>query len=205
MKNKILKWGFRYLIIIIVIGLVAIVIPNTMIEKELQTNETQEEVPLQDAVGDNEIIAKTTNSKRIVKKASKKKVKKTKKKTTKKVSVKKYTKSKVRKVSLNANASVTEMKQYAHQLVLSYGWSEYDWQCLVKIVNHESGWNANAVNKSSSACGLPQALPCSKMASAGADYKTNYKTQLKWLMGYIKGRYKTPSKAWSFWQKHHWY
>lgn len=200
MKNKILKWGFRYLIIIVILGTIAIVIPNKMLEQELQANDTQEEVPLQNAVGENEVIAKTTSKKKVVKK------KVVKKKTTKKVVNKNITKkSKPRKVSLNVKASVTEMKQYAHQLVLSYGWSEYDYECLVKIVNHESGWNPNAVNKSSSACGLCQALPCSKMASAGADYRTNYKTQLKWMMGYIKGRYKTPSKAWAFWQKHHWY
>lgn len=199
MKNKILKWGFRYLIIIVILGTIAVVIPNIAIEQELQTNDIQEEIPLQNAVGEKVEEKKETKKqiKKITKKVNKKKI-------TKKV-VNKQKKSTPRKVSLNVKASVAEMKQYAHQLVLSYGWSEYDYECLVKIVNHESGWNPNAVNKSSSACGLCQALPCSKMASAGADYRTNYKTQLKWMMGYIKGRYKTPSKAWAFWQKHHWY
>ena len=121
------------------------------------------------------------------------------------VKAKTYVKSKTKKASLNVSGSKAEMKQYVHQLVLSYGWSEYDWQCLVKIINHESGWNPNAVNKSSGACGLFQSLPCSKMKSAGADYRTNYKTQVKWGLGYIKGRYGTPAKAWNFWQKHHWY
>ena len=195
MNNKILKVGFRYLIIIVILGTITIVIPNTIINKELQHNEVQEEVPLQNAEEEKKIEEKEQQET------------KPKNKTTKKTNkVKnKQKKSTPRKVSLNVKASVTEMKQYAHQLVLSYGWSEYDYECLVKIVNHESGWNPNAVNKSSGSCGLAQALPCSKMASAGADYKTNYKTQLKWMMGYIKGRYKTPSKAWVFWQKHHWY
>lgn len=199
MNNRILKVGFGYLILIIIAIGISLLL-NNGIDKQLEETtpiQEQDEVPLQNAVGDNELIA----SVEIKKKATKK----IKKKTTKKVVAKKYKKSKVRKISLNVNGSKVEMQQYAHELVLSYGWSEYDYQCLVKIVNHESSWNPNAVNKSSGACGLAQALPCSKMASAGTDYRTNYKTQLKWLIGYIKGRYKTPSKAWSFWQKHHWY
>ena len=195
MNNKILKVGFRYLIIIVILGTIAIVIPNTIINKELQSNEAQEEVPLQNAVEEKKIEEKEQHET------------KQKNKTTRKTNkVKnKQKKSTPRKVNLNVKASVTEMKQYAHQLVLSYGWSEYDYECLVKIVNHESGWNPNAVNKSSSACGLFQSLPCSKMRSAGADYKTNYKTQVNWGLDYIKGRYGTPAKAWIFWQKHHWY
>lgn len=200
MKKEYLKRGFGYLILIIIVIGISLLF-NNGIDKQLEEItpiQEQDEVPLQNAVGE-EVIAKT-NSKKNTKKKT------TKKKTTKKVVNKNIIKkSKPRKVSLNVNGSKAEMQQYAHELVLSYGWSEYDFQCLVKIVNHESGWNPNVVNKSSKACGLAQALPCSKMASAGADYRTNYKTQLKWLMGYIKGRYKTPSKAWSFWQKHHWY
>lgn len=203
MKNKILKVGFGYLILIIIVIGISLLF-NNGIDKQLQETtpmQEQDEVPLQNAVGD-KVIAKT-NSKKKVKKVVKKKT--TKKKTTKKVVAKKYKKSKVRKISLNVYGSKAEMQQYAHELVLSYGWSEYDFQCLVKIVNHESSWNPNAVNKSSFACGLFQSLPCSKMASAGADYKTNYKTQVKWGLGYIKQRYGTPAKAWAFWQKHHWY
>lgn len=196
MKNRILKVGFGYSIIIVI--MLGICLSPLFIVKEFEQPIIEEkqdyEVPLQEAV--EEKVEETKTTKKVT----------TKKKTTKKVVNKNITKkSKPRKVSLNVKASVAEMKQYAHQLVLSYGWSEYDYECLVKIVNHESGWNPNAVNKSSGACGLAQALPCNKMASAGSDYRTNYKTQLKWLMGYIKGRYKTPSKAWSFWQKHHWY
>ena len=205
MINKILKWGFRYLIIIIVIGLVAVVIPNAMIEKELQANDTQEEVPLQDAVGDNEIIAKITSSKRIIKKTSKKKVKKSKKKTTKKVYSKKYTKSNVRKVS-TPRVSSNAYQNYAHDLVINkYGWSEYDFQCLVKLWNRESGWNPNAHNKSSGAHGIPQSLPASKMRSEGADYYTNGYTQIRWGLKYIKGRYGSPAKAWQHSQRKGWY
>ena len=58
----------------------------------------------------------------------------------------------------------------------------------------------------SGAGGIPQALPESKMASAGADWATNPRTQIRWgLRIYIRGRYGTPCSAWSFWQGHGWY
>jgi len=205
MKNKILKVGFRYLIIVLIIGTIAVVIPNLAIEKELQTNEVQEEIPLQNAVGENEVIAKTTTKKKVVKKVSKKKVKKSKKKTTKKVKAKTYTKSKVRKVS-TPKVSSNAYQNYAHDLVINkYGWSEYDFQCLVKLWNRESGWNPNAHNKSSGAHGIPQSLPASKMRSEGADYYTNGYTQIRWGLKYIKDRYGSPSKAWQHSQRKGWY
>lgn len=51
------------------------------------------------------------------------------------------------------------------------------------IISHESGWNPAAHN-ASGAFGLCQALPGSKMVSAGADWQTNPITQLKWCNGY---------------------
>ncbi|MEV6164221.1 transglycosylase SLT domain-containing protein [Streptomyces sp. NPDC052052] len=78
-------------------------------------------------------------------------------------------------------------------------------QCFSNIVQHESGWNHTATNSSSGAYGLVQALPGSKMASAGADWKTNPKTQIKWGVDYMNSRYGSPCGAWSFWQTHHWY
>lgn len=73
------------------------------------------------------------------------------------------------------------------------------------IINHESGWRVNATNPSSGAYGLGQALPASKMASAGKDWKTNAITQLKWVKSYIKGRYGNAANAKRFWQAHNWY
>jgi hypothetical protein len=78
-------------------------------------------------------------------------------------------------------------------------------QCFSNIVQHESGWNHTATNASSGAYGLVQALPGSKMASAGADWKTNPTTQIKWGMDYMNSRYGSPCGAWSFWQANHWY
>ena len=74
-----------------------------------------------------------------------------------------------------------------------------------KIVAHESSWNVTATNASSGAYGLVQALPGSKMASAGADWKTNPATQIKWGLNYMNERYGSPNAAWAFWQTHHWY
>lgn len=78
-------------------------------------------------------------------------------------------------------------------------------QYLDLIVRSESGWNPRAREPTSGAYGLGQALPASKMAPYGSDYLTNPETQLRWLMGYIAGRYGTPEKAWGFHLAHHWY
>ncbi|NUU23385.1 MAG: transglycosylase SLT domain-containing protein [Streptomycetaceae bacterium] len=83
--------------------------------------------------------------------------------------------------------------------------SDTQFQCFSNIVTRESGWNPYAVNKSSGAYGLVQALPGSKMATAGADWRTNPATQIKWGLSYMNSRYGSPCGAWSFWQAHNWY
>jgi colicin import membrane protein len=79
------------------------------------------------------------------------------------------------------------------------------WSAFNSIVQRESGWNPNAMNLSSGAYGLGQALPGSKMAAYGADWRTNPATQVTWLIGYIRSRYGTPNAAWGFWSSHGWY
>ncbi|MEE1822498.1 transglycosylase SLT domain-containing protein [Streptomyces sp. BE20] len=74
-----------------------------------------------------------------------------------------------------------------------------------QIISHESSWNVTATNPSSGAYGLAQALPGSKMATHGSDWKTNPTTQIKWALDYMNTRYGSPNAAWSFWQTHHWY
>lgn len=61
------------------------------------------------------------------------------------------------------------------------------------------------MNSSSGAYGLVQALPGSKMASAGADWRTNPATQIQWGLGYMNDRYGSPCSAWSFHQSNGWY
>ncbi|MFF7853954.1 transglycosylase SLT domain-containing protein [Streptomyces sp. NPDC007904] len=78
-------------------------------------------------------------------------------------------------------------------------------QCFSKIVQHESNWNVSATNASSGAYGLVQALPASKMASAGSDWRTNPATQIEWGLDYMKDRYGSPCGAWDFWQSNGWY
>ena len=95
------------------------------------------------------------------------------------------------------SGSVAEYQAYAEKRCFDYGWSDADFQALVKLWNKESRWNPYASNSSSGAYGIPQALPASKMATYGTDYRTNYKTQIEWGLSYIKSRYGTPSAAWN--------
>ena len=73
------------------------------------------------------------------------------------------------------------------------------------IIVPESGWNVHATNPSSGAYGLPQSLPGSKMASAGSDWRDNPVTQLRWMKGYINGRYGSIGNALAFRASHGWY
>jgi len=84
---------------------------------------------------------------------------------------------------------------YAYGAVASRGWGEDQYNCLVSLWNKESGWRVNAANPSG-AYGIPQALPGSKMSSAGSDWETSAATQIEWGLGYISGRYGTPCGAW---------
>ena len=93
----------------------------------------------------------------------------------------------------------------AEALLPTYGWSSSQMSCLVPLWMGESGWRVNAENSSSGAYGIPQSLPGSKMATAGADWQTNPATQIKWGLGYIQERYGSPCGAWGFKQGHGWY
>jgi LysM repeat protein len=79
------------------------------------------------------------------------------------------------------------------------------YSCAAHIIDRESGWNLTATNPSTGAYGLPQALPASKMAAAGADWATNPATQLRWMHIYVTDRYGGACAAWAFWQAHRWY
>jgi len=93
----------------------------------------------------------------------------------------------------------------AYILVAKKGWSGKEFDCLVSLWNRESHWNVNSHNTSSGAHGIPQALPGSKMASAGADWRTNPRTQIIWGLGYIQNRYGTPCGAWAHSEEYNWY
>ncbi|MFH9606807.1 LysM peptidoglycan-binding domain-containing protein [Streptomyces sp. NPDC017448] len=77
--------------------------------------------------------------------------------------------------------------------------------CLHSLFTRESGWNPRATNPSSGAYGIPQALPGSKMASHGADWRTNGVTQVRWGISYVNNRYGSACGAWSHFLKNNWY
>lgn len=95
----------------------------------------------------------------------------------------------------------------AQGMLSDYGWGQDQWSCLDNLWESESNWDHTAENPSSGAYGIPQSLPADKMASAGADWRTNPTTQITWGLGYIEGRYGSPCAAWDFWQAQspHWY
>jgi len=96
-------------------------------------------------------------------------------------------------------------KATAQALMAERGWGDDQFACLDKLWTKESGWRVNAENPSSGAYGIPQALPGTKMASAGADWQTSATTQITWGLGYIAGRYGTPCDAWAHSMSTGWY
>ena len=91
------------------------------------------------------------------------------------------------------------------KMAAAYGWTGAQWNALYALWNRESGWRTTATNPSSGAYGIPQSLPASKMASAGADWRTNPATQIAWGLRYIKGRYGSPAAAWAHETRFGWY
>ncbi|MET8942007.1 transglycosylase SLT domain-containing protein [Streptomyces sp. NPDC004542] len=96
---------------------------------------------------------------------------------------------------VQSSYTVAQVQAMARQIV---GAGQF--QCFSNIVQHESTWNYRAVNPSSGAYGLVQALPGSKMSSVGADWQTNPATQIKWGLKYMNERYGSPCDAWAYWQ-----
>ncbi len=107
--------------------------------------------------------------------------------------------------SSGATHSGESPRGIAQGMLSSHGWGDDQWSCLNNLWQRESGWNPSASNPSSGAYGIPQALPGSKMASAGSDWRTNPATQIKWGLGYIKDRYGSPCGAWAHSQSVGWY
>ncbi|NSX38506.1 hypothetical protein HTS88_19175 [Pseudarthrobacter oxydans] len=94
---------------------------------------------------------------------------------------------------------------YAAGQLASYGWAADQMQCLQTLWTKESDWTTTATNPSSGAYGIVQSLPAEKMASAGADYLTNYRTQINWGLNYIQERYQSPCGALNFHYANNWY
>jgi hypothetical protein len=108
-------------------------------------------------------------------------------------------------VTKTEDLSSADPKTLARALMPQFGMSSSEFGCLDNIWSQESGWNVHAANPSSSAYGIPQALPGSKMSSAGPNWEDNAETQIRWGLGYIRGRYGSACGAWSFKSGHGWY
>ena len=171
--------------IAIIVGLVGI---SLLVNNYYNGKQQSVEIPIKENEVQNTTKNSTPSTTTTTTKKTTKKVVKTTKKTTKKVS------------GFNVKASKSEMQQYARSIL-----SKEDYEALDYIITHESGWNANNINKKSGASGLCQALPASKMKVSGNDYKTNYKTQINWCILYCNTRYGSIQKAKAFWLKHHWF
>ena len=96
-------------------------------------------------------------------------------------------------------------REIGRALLAEFGFSSDQFGCLDSLWTRESNWNIYADNPSSSAYGIPQALPGSKMSSAGADWATNPVTQIRWGLGYIQDRYGSPCGAWGHSESNGWY
>ena len=94
---------------------------------------------------------------------------------------------------------------YAAGRLGAFGWGPEQQRCLVNLWQRESGWRTSANNPYSGAYGIPQSLPGDKMATAGADWRTNYRTQIEWGLGYIAARYGSPCAAWQHSEDVNWY
>jgi hypothetical protein len=95
-----------------------------------------------------------------------------------------------------APAASGSPQQIAEAMLSSFGWSSGQFSCLDPLWAHESGWSVTASNAGSGAYGIPQALPGSRMASAGPDWQSDAATQIRWGLEYIRNTYGSPCGAW---------
>jgi len=96
-------------------------------------------------------------------------------------------------------------RQVARNLMPDHGWDDDQFDCLDKLWTRESRWQVDADNPTSSAYGIPQALPGRRMAEYGDDWRTNPVTQIKWGLDYIEDAYGSPCEAWAHSESVGWY
>lgn len=108
------------------------------------------------------------------------------------------------RVSRADDRVVLTPQQLAHGMVRRHGWGAEQWTCLKSLWMRESRWDVHAQN-SSGAYGIPQALPATKMARMGADWRSNPVTQIRWGLWYIARTYGTPCAALQHSYSHNYY
>jgi resuscitation-promoting factor RpfB len=101
--------------------------------------------------------------------------------------------------------SVPAPQQIARKLLPAFGWKRRQFKYVNRLWEKESSWNVSAQNPGSGAYGIPQAVPGSKMATAGTDWQTSARTQILWGLGYIRAAYGSPRQAWLHWVADGWY
>lgn len=102
------------------------------------------------------------------------------------------------------HANVVPLKETVRERIIIITARRFGLQHAVgmdNLIGKESTYNPGAINPTSGACGLFQALPCGKMKCSLDDVDC----QLNWGADYIKRRYGNPTNAWKFWQEHNWY
>ena len=100
--------------------------------------------------------------------------------------------------------SPTGARSLGRQLAADHGWSAAQFTCLDSLWTNESGWQIHAQN-SSGAYGIPQALPGTRMSTAGSNWRNSAETQIRWGLDYIDARYGSPCGAYQHWRSHRWY
>ncbi|WP_193612600.1 lytic transglycosylase domain-containing protein [Nocardioides lijunqiniae] len=113
--------------------------------------------------------------------------------------------TRVSAMTVTEDMSDEDPREIGAALLAEFGFGQDQFGCLDSLWTRESNWTWNADNPSSSAYGIPQSLPGSKMASAGPDWETNPVTQIRWGLGYIQDRYGSPCSAWGHSESHGWY
>lgn len=93
----------------------------------------------------------------------------------------------------------------ARRMLRHFRWSRRQFRYLNWLWNRESGWNVYAENPYSAAYGIPQAVPGSKMGTAGPNWRSNARTQIRWGLRYIRDRYGSPRRAWAHETGSGWY
>ena len=111
---------------------------------------------------------------------------------------------------LSAHTSMTKHRrqaprQIARKMLRNFHWSWRQFKYLNRLWDRESSWNVYASNPYSGAYGIPQAMPGSKMASAGSHWRTSARTQIRWGLRYIRDVYGTPQRAWDHELSTGWY
>ncbi len=97
-------------------------------------------------------------------------------------------------------------REIAWEIMPWFGWkSRYQFRYLNELWNRESSWNIYALNPSSGAYGIPQAVPGSKMGSAGRNWRTSALVQIRWGLRYIRSVYGSPQRAWAHECAYGWY